>query len=101
MAGVGKSRLPKNCVHGTNSMHFVMHDQIPRKKVITYARCVASIRAQKEEQYRVHLTAGGSRLEYEGKKSTKPATLETIKIFLNSVLSTDQARFIVADIGNM
>ena len=35
------------------------------------------------------------------KKTTESATLETIKIFLNSFLSADQARFIVADIGNM
>ena len=69
--------------------------------MITYARFVARIRAQKAEQYRVRLTAGGNRLDYGGKKSTESATLETIKIFLNSVISTDHARFVVADIGNM
>ena len=99
--GVGRDRATSDFVPGTNSMKFVHRHQIPREKVITYARFVASIRLQKAEQYRVRLTAGGNRLDYAGKKSTESATLETIKIILNSVLSTDHARFVVADIGNM
>ena len=49
----------------------------------------------------MQLTAGGNRLEYNGKKSTKTASLETIKILWNSVLSTKDTRFVVANIGNM
>ena len=101
MNGVGRDRATSDFVPGTNSMRFVHRHQIPREKGITYARFVAAIRLQKEEQHRVRLTAGGNRLDYEGKKSTESATLETIKIILNSILSTDHARFVVADIGNM
>ena len=75
--------------------------QVPRPKGFTYAHFVASIRAHKEEQHRVRPTSGGNRLDYSGKTSTKTASLETIKILWNSVLSTKNSRFIVANIGNM
>jgi hypothetical protein len=47
------------------------------------------------------MTAGGDRLDYDGKTSTDTARLETTKIHLNSVISTKEARHLCLDIGNM
>ena len=48
----------------------------------------------------IRLTVGGNLLEYEGKTSTESASLETIKIHLNSTISTKEAKYAAADIGN-
>ena len=44
------------------------------------------------------MTIGGH-LQYDGKTSTKTAGLETIKIHLNSTISTKNAKYVAADIG--
>ena len=91
MAVVGKTRRPEDYVKGTNSMRFIPKHHVPRNKVVTYTRFVASIREHNEEQHRVRLTAGGNCLSYDGKTSTETVSLETIKILWNSVLSTINA----------
>ena len=82
-------------------MQFIKKKQVPKGKIITYARFVADIRPQKDEKERMRLTAGGDRLIYDGKKSTETAGLETTKMLLNSVVSTPNAKFACFDIGNM
>ena len=62
---------------------------------------MADIRPQKDEPNRMRLTAGGDRLPYDGKKSTRTTGLETTKILFNSVVSTPGARFACYDISNM
>jgi hypothetical protein len=101
MQGIGKTRKPEDRITGMNSMHFIPKHQVPKGKIVTYARFVADIRPQKDEPARMRLTAGGDRLPYDGKKSTETAGLETTKILLNSVISTPGARFACFDIGNM
>ena len=39
-------------------------------------------------------------MEYNGKTSTETASLETIKIHVNSTISTKNAKYAAADIGN-
>ena len=46
------------------------------------------------------MTIGGNHLQYNGKTSTETAGLETIKIHLNSTISTKNAKYAAADIGN-
>ena len=101
MQGIGKKRPPEERIEGTNSMQFIKKKQVPKGKIITYARFVADIRPQKDEKERMRLTAGGDRLIYDGKKSTETAGLETTKMLLNSVVSTPNAKFACFDIGNM
>ena len=58
------------------------------------------MRLQKDDINRTRLTVGGDRLPYDGKASTETAGLETIKIHLNSTISTKDAKYATADIGN-
>ena len=46
------------------------------------------------------MTIGGNHLQYNGKTSTEIAGLETIKIYLNSTISTKNAKYAAVDIGN-
>ena len=43
---------------------------------------------------------GGDRLDYQGGVSTKTAGLTTIKLLLNSVISSIWAKFMTADVKN-
>ena len=65
-----------------------------------YCKLVISIRPLKEEKNRIRVTIGRDRLEYEENKSIVPATLTTVKIHLNSFISTKVAKYIIADIKN-
>jgi hypothetical protein len=44
---------------------------------------------------------GGYQIEYHGDKSTRTAGLITAKIFINSLISTKGARFLVVDIKKL
>ena len=52
----------------------------------------------KEEKYRVHITVGGDKLDFCGDASSVTASLATVKLLLNSVVSTKGAKFTTADI---
>jgi hypothetical protein len=103
MQGIGKNRPEEDQIKGTDTMHLIKKCNIPKGKKITYARFVSEIRLQKAEIHRTRLTAGGDRLDYEGKTSTDTAGLETIKIHINSTISRAKkgARYLCIDIGNM
>jgi hypothetical protein len=49
-------------------------------------------------QYRVRGTAGGDRVDYDGETAAFTASMQTLKIMLNAVVSDEGARFATADI---
>jgi hypothetical protein len=61
---------------------------------------VVDIKDHKEEKERIRLTVGGDQIEYPGDKATITAGLTTEKILINSVISTQDAKFLVIDINN-
>ena len=46
----------------------------------------------------MRVTSGEDRLEYEGNASTDTANLTTVKVLLNSTISTEDACFLTLDI---
>ena len=56
------------------------------------------IRPLKEEKYRVRITVGGDNLDFCGDESSVAASLDTVKLLLNGVVSTKGAKFTTADI---
>jgi hypothetical protein len=75
-------------------MRYIYHHQLPPNRQATYASFVATERPHKAETKRVCLTVGGNLVNYLDKVSTPNADLSTIKLLLNSVISTPSARFI-------
>eukprot|EP00804_Cyclotella_cryptica_P018739 CCRYP_007223-RA/>CCRYP_007223-RA protein AED:0.40 eAED:0.40 QI:0/0/0/1/0/0/2/0/269 len=61
---------------------------------------ICELRPQKADPYCTQITLGGDRIRYPGDCGTKTGSLETIKLLLNSVLSTSTARFASFDISN-
>jgi hypothetical protein len=65
---------------------------------LTYGSFVVDIKDHKEERERTRLTVGGDQIEFPGDKSTRTAGLTTAIFFINSVISTLGAKFLVIDI---
>lgn len=91
--GVG-TRMPT----GNSTIFFIHPSEIPTHKKITYGRLVVDIRPLKDEKYRVRLTVGGDKLDFFGDASSVAASLATVKLLLNSVISTPGSTFSTADI---
>jgi hypothetical protein len=53
-----------------------------------------------DRTHRVRLTVGGDRIDYPGETSTKNADNTTSKCMWNSVVSTDEAMYVCADVNN-
>jgi len=83
---------------GTETMVFIPVSAVPTGTKPTYLRIVSAFRPEKANPRRVRFTVGGDRVEYSGDVSTKTADLATVKILLNSVISTPGAKFLTADI---
>jgi hypothetical protein len=84
--------------HGTNTLRFITHSDVPSTRKPTYARIVVADRPQKSQPRRVRLTVGGDRIDYPGDVATKTSSLPTVKLLLNSTISTPGAKFMCIDI---
>jgi hypothetical protein len=87
-------------IKGTNTIRFIDHAELPKDWSSTYPQFVCELRPQKSEVNRTRLTLGGNLINYPSDVSTRTAELETLKILLNSVISTSDATFISVDIKN-
>ena len=89
-------------VTGTNTIFFIDKKQVPqdRYKDVTYGKFVCMYRENKEEKNRTRLTVGGDRMNYTGDCGTPTADLLTVKLLLNSIVSTAGAEFMTIDIKN-
>jgi hypothetical protein len=87
-------------IKGTDTIRFICHTEVLPDRTPTYPRFVCEERPQKEEVARTRLTLGGNLIDYPSNVSTCTAELETIKILVNSTISTPGAVFITADVDN-
>ena len=80
-------------VEGTDTIFFIPKASVPadRWKDVTYGRIVCNIRDNKVETHRTRLTIGGDRINYPEDCGTPTANLLTVKLLLNSVISTPEA----------
>ena len=78
---------------GSDTFHLIHKKDIPKGKKITYAQFCYDIQLQKDKTNLTILVIGGDGLVYDRKTSTETASLETIKIHLNSTISTKGAKY--------
>ncbi len=64
-----------------------------RKKDKMYARIVCVFCDRKKGKYRTRITMGGNLVNYPGDCETPTANLLTVKLLLNSIISTPNAKF--------
>ena len=84
----------------TKTIAFMSKSMIPqnRCKDITYGRIVCVYRSEKKDPYRTRITMGGNLINYPDDCGTPTADLLTVKLMLNSVISTPNAKFMTIDI---
>jgi hypothetical protein len=84
---------------GTNIIIFIRKNQVPKEQVkdATYGLITILIRPI-EEPNRTRLVARGDRVHYPGDTSTPTADLLTVKLLINSIISTAGAKFMTMDI---
>ncbi len=88
---------------GTDTIFFIPWHKVlkERAKDITYGLITCLVRPKKiEEPNRTRLVAGGDRVHYPFNAGTPTADLLTVKLLINSVISTPGARFFTMDIKN-
>ena len=85
---------------GTNTIYFIYKANIPseRWKDVTYDRVVVAYRPQKSDPYQTRLTVGGNLIAYPGNCGTPTVDFLTVKLLLNSIISTLGAKFMTIDI---
>jgi hypothetical protein len=89
------------CNTGTNTIICIRNDQVPkaRSKDMTYGLITCLIQPKKlDKPNRTRLVAGGDRVHYPGDAGTPIANLLTIKILINSIISTTGPKFMTMDI---
>ncbi len=67
---------------------------------MTYVKFVCNVRTEKKDPYRIQATMGGNLINYPEDVGTPTAILLLIKIFLNSIILTQGAKFANADLAN-
>ena len=89
-------------VEGTDTLDFIRKDEIPadRRKDVTYGQIVCNYRPEKDDPNRARLVVGGDRINYPGKVGTPTCSMLTVKLLLNSIVSTPGAKFFTMDIKN-
>ena len=76
-----------NRVRLTNTIEFIVKEEVPKGCTVTYANFVCDYHPLKSEPFRVRLTVGGDRLEYPDYDSSPTASLLEPKLLLNSTIS--------------
>jgi hypothetical protein len=89
------------CNTSTNTIIFIKKDQVPkaRAKDVTYGLIKCLVRPEKiDGPNRTRLVAGGDRAHYPSNASAPTANLLTVKILINSIISTAGAKFMTMEI---
>ena len=86
----------------TNTIFFIDKADVPaeRWKDVTYGRVVVDYRPEKSYLYFTWLTVGGNLILYPSDYGTPTVDLLTVKLLLNSVISSPGAKFLTINIKN-
>ena len=94
-----------NDIEGKDVLEWIKRSEVPKGKKVTYPRTTIADRPEKEmgggERFRTRITAGGNLLDYHGSTYTPGASIETVKLHWNSVLSSPGYKYCTGDISNM
>jgi hypothetical protein len=71
---------------------------IPKDRKITYGKIVCDYKPHKKEKELIRLTVGGDRLDCSGDVATSTEDIITLKIIINSTLSTEGAAVMIIEI---
>ena len=92
-------------LHDTGTIRFIPRSAVPQNKKVVYLKIVVDIREHKAVKERVRIVAtptavGGGKVNYAGKTTTRTVEVSTVKMHLQSVLSTPGAKYMTLDISD-
>jgi hypothetical protein len=84
----------------TETTGFLPKTLIPqeRRKDITYRQIICNYQSEKKDPYCTCITIGGNLIKYPNDCGRPTANLLTVKIMLNSIISTPGAKFMTIDL---
>ncbi len=93
----------KTGAKGTNAM-FVMKPEevnhVPAARLAMYANIAVNYQPQNNDQYQICITVGGNLINYPGELTRCTADIMTSKLTWNSILSTQQAKYMCLNLKN-
>ncbi len=101
--GIGSGSTPlAQWVSGTNTFFLIDYHDIPlhKRKEVCHTMVVCEVRLDKDDPDCTRITIGGNRICFPGDFGTNTASLELVKLLLNSVLSRNGAQFSSIDLKN-
>ena len=89
-------------IKGTETINFIYKHQVPQENKVTYVLYVCDYHSLKYKPYRVRITVGGDKLDYDDDTGSPVVNLLETKIIMKSTISDAHqgARFMGADIKN-
>jgi hypothetical protein len=83
-------------------MRLIHFADIPKDRItdVAHTKVVCEVRPTKDDPNRTRITIGGNTITYLGDCGTKTGSLESVKLVINSTLSTPNARFMSMDLSN-
>ncbi len=87
----------------TNTFYIIDYKDIlsHKHKEICHTMVICEVHPEKDDPDRTRITTGGNRICYPGNVGTNTASLELVKLLLNSVLSRKGAWFSTIDLKNL
>jgi hypothetical protein len=84
----------------TETIFFVNKTEIPKEHRgdVTYGQIICTYRDAKKDKFWTHIIMGGNLINYPGDCGTPTADLLTVKLLLNSVISTPNAKFMTLNL---
>jgi hypothetical protein len=85
---------------GTDTIVLIRYNKIPldRRRHITYGKMVVTYQPEKDNPNWTRLTIGGNRIVHHGDVSMPTVKIMTVKMHLNSVISTKGAQYCTFDL---
>jgi hypothetical protein len=79
-----------------------MFSNIPHERIsnVAHTKVVCEVRPTKADPNHTRITIGGNTMNYTGNCGPKTGSLETVKLVINSTLSTPDAEFMTFDLAN-
>jgi hypothetical protein len=98
--GISKNRPQSDAIIGNQTIFFIPPHQVPTGRKVSYANFVCTMQPGKAEQYRIHMTVGGDKLDaFQDVRSPAVGITDT-KLHINSTISDAKhgARYCTGDL---
>ena len=84
---------------GTHTIYSIDKSDIPAEqwKDVTYGQVVVAYRPEKPDPYQTRIAVGGNLIAYPGDCVTLTVDLLTVKLLLNSIISTPGTKFMTIE----